>query len=214
MKLIKNTEVTKGTGRQNWGYAVFFIIVLIVFFKIKIDDMPQQQTQPLKESAQRTQQLADMPPSEVAFIELIEKMSKEYKAAPNELKKSIIRTERSKLLASTLKSKSVNGWVGTILDMSTNSDRKAILAVRLEPSDIILTTWNNDLSDLVDDTLIPHASHLYNAISEMAKGQRVVVSGHFFYSKGDYIKEASLREHGSMKSPEFIFKFSKVTRFK
>ena len=166
-----------------------------------------------KESVQKAalESRAKLPPTEIAFINTVEQMKSKYESAPNELKKSAIRTERAKLIATALNnSKKVDGWIGVISKMETNHDGNAILSVKLESSEIELKTWNNALSDLSDNTLIAQASPLYNTIAEMKVGQQVNFYGKFFAGDRDFIKESSVREGGSMTEPEFIFNFSKV----
>ena len=97
--------------------------------------------------------------------------------------------------------------------MTTNSEGKATIEVKLEGSQsVVVQTWNNALSDHGSDTLIDNKSPVYNKISEMSEGDRVVFSGEFLSDDRVGIREASLTEAGSMTSPGFIVKFSDVTK--
>jgi hypothetical protein len=95
--------------------------------------------------------------------------------------------------------------------MATNSDGKGILDVELSGSSRIkIKTWNNSLSDIGDDTLIPHGSLVYNQVANLSQGDMVYFSGRFASGDLDYIKESSMTESGAMNEPEFIFTFTNV----
>jgi predicted aspartyl protease len=97
--------------------------------------------------------------------------------------------------------------------METTSEGKGILAVKLlGPGNITVKTWNNGLSDIGSNTLIPHGSTLYNQVANLAKGDTVLFIGSFAQGAEDYILEPSLTEEGSMSSPEFIFTFTSIRK--
>ena len=154
--------------------------------------------------------------SQLVFIKTVEPFCAAYVAAPNELKKSALRAQRKIAISKMVGNGKVAGWIGTLEGMGTNSEGKAYVAVKLEGSrSISVKTWNNALSDIGSNTLIENGSNLFNSISNCSKGDKVVFSGHFFagkLSKLDFIEEASLTEMGSMTSPEFIFKFSAISK--
>jgi uncharacterized protein YecT (DUF1311 family) len=90
---------------------------------------------------------------------------------------------------------------------------KGVLSVSIAP-DILVKTWNNDLSDLIDRTLIQPGTPLFEAASSMAAGQYVTFSGLLYRgSDGDCVKEASLTLKGKVTEPEFIFRFDKLARY-
>lgn len=153
-----------------------------------------------------------MPADQAAFIQTVESYYQQYKDAPNELKGSALRTQRKEALAKQLSSMKINGWGGTLQSLDTNSEGKAAIRIKLDGSDIEIGTWNNGLSDIGSDTLIANSSPLYNAISELAKGDHVVFSGDFLPEDRDYIAEQSPTENGSMTSPLFVVKFSDVAK--
>ncbi len=108
----------------------------------------------------------------------------------------------------------VSGWLGTIDDLSTNSEGKATVKIKLPcdaPADIVVMTWNNALSDINDNTLIPQSSKLFDALSDIGDGKAVKFGGNFISSEKDGYEESSVTESGSMGSPEFILRFSSVT---
>jgi hypothetical protein len=78
--------------------------------------------------------------------------------------------------------------------------------------DVSVTTWNNDLSDFRDHTLIDPESSLFNVVSKMHVGQRIFFSGSFAAAEGkECIEEKSLTLHGKLEQPEFTFKFTSAS---
>ena len=211
------TTETKQASKPVYKKWWFWLIAVIVIVAIaKKDQNPTQQpskdTSAQTEKPQVAQPTINIPSKQSAFVQAVESVKSEYESAPNELKKSSIRTKRGKLIQAALKNtRNILGWVGTISDMQTNSDGKAILAVQLEGANITLKTWNNGLSDAFDNTLIPQGSKLYSTVAELSKGVHVIINGSFLDSdKSDYVKESSMTENGSMTDPEFIFRFSSI----
>ena len=154
------------------------------------------------------------PQEQEEFVETVESFYKPYDAAPNELKKSSLRVKRRSALSKILPNREISEWVGTLKVMKTNSEGKAYITIKLEGSrSIEVKTWNNMLSDISDNTLIPNGSRLYTQIAELEEGATVMFSGRFLSSKEDFLREASLTERGSMTAPEFIMKFSDVEEY-
>lgn len=155
-----------------------------------------------------------IPATQAAFIKAVDEAAANYSAASNELKKSAIRTQRSQQLKSALAgSRDVHDWIGTIEGLSTNGEGNAVLSIQLESSDVEVKTWNNALSDISSQTLIPQSSPIFNTIAELDEGTRVVFSGSFPASDKDFVEESSMTESGSMRDPEFIMKFEAVRRY-
>jgi len=154
-----------------------------------------------------------LPVEQQQFVGVVVPFVKQYEAAPNELKKSALRSERRKALASALQTFEFTDWVGTIVTMETTSEGKAHLAIKLQSCPIKIQNWNNELSDLGSNTLIAKGSDLFNAVADLAEGKVVKVSGTFRKGAKDHIEEQSLTEDGSMTEPEFTVKFSKVSKY-
>ena len=154
-----------------------------------------------------------LPAEQEQLSTVIKPFIEQYRSAPNELKKSALRTDRAKALSDALKSMEFDGWVGTVERMSTTTQGKAHLEIKLHKSPVSLKNWNNELSDIRGNTLIPQGSDLFRAVSELAKGDRVKVSGRFLQADKDYIMEGSPTERGAMTEPEFIVLFSKAVKY-
>lgn len=140
--------------------------------------------------------------------------AQEYDKAPNELKKSDLRTKRAAALREHLGGRMhVENWLGTLSEMKTTSDRKAVVTIKLPGGVASVKTWNNAFSDHSDNTLIDQGTTLYNHISEMPIGTTVTFSGEFRPASDDFIKEASMGEHGAMTTPEFIMQFTEIRKW-
>jgi len=154
-----------------------------------------------------------MPEGQRFFINTISEYVNIYQEARNELQQSALRDQRKNAVSEILGSLVVASWVGTINQLETNTEGKAILSVRISPN-IEIKTWNNALSDIGSNTLIDKGTAVYNDLFDLSNGQQVVFSGSFFPSETDFIEETSLTIDGSMKNPEYLFSFTSVTPIK
>jgi hypothetical protein len=150
---------------------------------------------------------------QLAFINAVTRFYDDYREAPNELKKSALRAQRKQAIQQALGgSRSATDWAGTLKSMRTNSDGDAYIVVELDGADFTVQCWNNALSDMFDNTLIPQSSSVFGTLSELSVGDRVVFSGTFASDEKDFIGEQSITEYGSMTDPEFTFRFTNVRR--
>lgn len=152
-----------------------------------------------------------MPTDESEFLSIIDSFQRQYREASNEFQKSTVRKERAGAFVRALSSLSVNDWIGQVSSMQTTSDGHGILYVKLPgTTTATVQTWNNSLSDMGSGTLISPGSALYEQVSHLAIGDKVIFSGTFVAGNLDYVRETSLTEAGSMSEPEFIFTFRSV----
>lgn len=132
-----------------------------------------------------------------------------FRAAPNDLAKGGTRTERMVELCKLLTSLNVRDWIGAIYQLSSNSEGKGVLAVKIS-DDVYIKTWNNSFSDISDHTLIDPTSSLFKTLANLSEGARIKFSGSFLPSETDCIREGSLTLSGSMTEPEFLMQFERV----
>lgn len=155
----------------------------------------------------------EMPPSQQQFCEAITTGRQEYDAArrsgANELKLSKLRSIRTAAVLAAVPGGTVKDWVATVETLQTNGEGKAVFVVQL-PCDVKLGTWNNALSDIVDNSLIPQSSPLFDAIAELNTGTKLRVSGKLAEGDVDGYREASVTELGSMTDPVYILRFSGI----
>ena len=155
--------------------------------------------------------MSNLPADQRKFIEITQDAQAKARSAENDMQKGGVKAERDKLLCASLPSLSVKDWIGKVDKIDANSDGKGVVSIEIAKN-ILVKTWNNDLSDLMDHTLINPGTPLFNAASQLKKGARVKFSGSFFNGgDGDCVKESSLSLSGKVKEPEFIFRFEGIS---
>lgn len=128
----------------------------------------------------------DKPLLEESFIKLVNKALDEYSSTTNEAKKTKIRLDLRKSSSDLLKDRIIKDeWVGEVIKIWTdNTDGSARMTVTLsiEPGKAVaLGTADNKAQDdvLHIHTGIDIGSDLYNVVSELEVGDKVVFSGRF-----------------------------------
>ncbi|MGQ2952667.1 MAG: hypothetical protein ACT6RN_23700 [Agrobacterium sp.] len=155
---------------------------------------------------------APLPEQQASFIAAISDYKKRFDSAGNELQQSVLRDERRMAIL-----KAVGGqiradrWSGTLRKLETNGDGNAVVVVRVAPN-IDLATWNNAMSDVLHSTLIEKGTPLYAALVNMSVGDKVKVSGNFIRAEADGLFEQSITIRGAMTAPEFLFKFTDISK--
>lgn len=195
---------------KNWIYWCIAGIVIVIALA-NSDQSPKSTTATTAHSVVETKGVSllvekNLPESEASFVSIVSKYSQAFRDAKNQLHESTLRDERREALKQAFPSVKVDEWVGTIKNLETNSEGKAIVVIKIAP-DIELRTWNNLLSDMVDGTMIEKDSQMYQTLLTLPLKQKVVFSGSFIRSEVDHFEEQSITIDGSMKKPEFLFKF-------
>ena len=154
-----------------------------------------------------------IPEKQKSFSQVVMTFVGKYKSAANELKKSAVRTERKIALKDALNSSyEIVDWIGTLKDMGTTSERNAYVSIQPDGCNFRVQTWNNELSDISGNTLIPQGTELYKKVADLDKGNRVLFSGHFVPGEDDFVQEQSVTEQGSMTDPEFTVIFTSIKK--
>ncbi|MDP8256270.1 MAG: hypothetical protein P9M14_11015 [Candidatus Alcyoniella australis] len=210
--------------KKNISGCLSLVIILGVLFffaiiGVRLSDVKNQtpsKTSAVIHTPQPTPTPIELPAKQVAFTHAVTIFFHQYRSAPNELKKSALRTQRRNGIKTALaNSRSVKDWIGKIDNMGTNSEGKAYIYIKMESEDRIkLGTWNNAFSDIGANTLIDQSNPLFHVLAELSEGNRVIFSGTFIQSDQDFIRESSLTEFGAMTDPSFIFKFSTLELYK
>jgi hypothetical protein len=152
-----------------------------------------------------------MPGDEQQFIRAVQDARTAFQQAPNEMAQGGTRAQRREAICRVLSTPTVSGWIGHISKLGSNSDGKGVLEISLAEG-LLIKTWNDDLSDISDNTLIDPSSPLFHDLSQMKVGDEVFFSGLFLPSALDCVQEASLTLSGSMTDPEFVFRFMNVVQ--
>jgi RNA polymerase subunit RPABC4/transcription elongation factor Spt4 len=193
------------------GIAFLGLIIIGVASSPDNKTSPNESNSNTANSKTKTQSLeSQMPDKQIRFVKTVTDYVGGFREAKNELQQSAMRDQREIAISSSLGGYSVSSWVGTINQLETNTEGKSILSVRISP-DIEIKTWNNALSDIASNTLIEKGTPVFNRLFDLSNGQRVRFSGAFLPSDSDFIKETSMTIDGSMRNPEFLFKFKSVS---
>ena len=145
------------------------------------------------------------------FVTLIDSMRTLYLGEENQLKLTNIRKQRKAELKKLFNNRNVNNWKGKITSLTTGSDQKAYVEIKLYGSRNI-TIENNVLLG----EGIPGNTETYNNLAELKVGDFVNFSGRFMYDSlenKDYLDEWSSTEYGSMEEPEFRFIFKSINKY-
>jgi hypothetical protein len=176
--------------------VIFAIFVTLLLYHGRKKDHPTQ-----------------LPSVEVRFISIVSAAQKDSINAANDMQRGGIKANRDKSLCAGITFPEVKDWIGTVINIDSNSDGKGVLAIQIAPG-ITVKTWNNALSDIGSGTLIDQTSPVFKSASLMKPGQLVQFSGELFPAGEDAcLLESSMTLRGKVESPEFIFKFSSISAY-
>jgi hypothetical protein len=219
-EISNNSKECLGCGAPIRSGKIRNIIIAIIGFlmflgAISSGSNATNKTLPEQVDSSPNNQKLDIviPQEQIDFCDCVNYFTKQYAIAPNELKKSQLRIARKKKLQDVLASLRFNDWVGELTELGTTTDGGAYVSVRLHNSSIILKTWNNHVSDLFDNSIIPINTPLYENVSNLPKNCNVKINGAFRVSDEDFLKECSITEEGSMTEPEFIVNFNQILKY-
>ncbi|UWU20156.1 hypothetical protein N2601_12715 [Rhizobium sp. CB3060] len=201
----------KRSGALKWVGGVFlaFVVIGAVAGANKPSDKTTSTSGTPMASASKQ---SPLPASQRDFLAVVADYKERFRSASNELQQSALRDERRAAILKALASRlTVENWAGTLRNLETNTEGKAIITVRLA-SDVDVMTWNNSFSDVIHRTMIDKGTPLYAALMNMSVGDPVIVSGSFIPSDQDGMLETSVTIDGSMTAPEFLFQFSKISK--
>lgn len=145
------------------------------------------------------------PEEQRRVVSAIEEARKSFRASQNDLAKGGTRHQRRAAMCGALRTRAVRGWVGTLHQLSSNSDGKGVVSIQIG-RDVYVKTWNNAFSDISHRTLIDPSSPLFGRLASLKQGQQVKFSGQLFDSDVDCFAEGSITLAGSMETPEFIIR--------
>lgn len=148
-----------------------------------------------------------LPATEREFCLAVQSAADAYRAADNDLKRSKVRRDRGVALRKAVPGGKVQGWSGTVDTLTTTGQGNVVLVVRLPCDDFTVGTWNNELSDVMDRTLISASSSGYDTLAEMKVGDRLTFSGKLLPDELNGYKGSSLTEFGSMTAEAFLLRF-------
>ena len=148
-----------------------------------------------------------LPATERKFCEAVVAAAEAYSNADNDLKKSKVRRDRAAAIKAAVPGGTVAKWTGKVDSLTTTGDGNVVLVVRLPCDDFTVGTWNNELSDIMDNTLISASSSAYDTLAEMKVGSGITFGGRFIGDDVNGFKGTSMTEMGSMTGEAFLLRF-------
>ncbi len=155
-----------------------------------------------------------LPVSEAAFIDVVSTTQHGSPQAENDMQRGGVKTTRDEGVCRVLAAIGFRAedWIGAVTKIDSKSDGNGVMAMSLS-KDLTVMTWNNDLSDIGDNTLIQPRTELFETASLLKEGQPVAFSGTFIPDTENCIKESSITLRGKLDNPEFIFRFFSIARY-
>jgi hypothetical protein len=164
------------------------------------------------QSVRTSANAAVLPSVEAEFINVVSTAQHNSPQAENDMQRGGLRATRDEAICRLLPSFNVENWIGTVTKIDSNSDGKGVMYISVAKN-ITLTTWNNDLSDIGDNTLIQPGTELFRTASSLKEGQKVLFSGSFIPTTEGCVNESSMTLKGKIDDPDFIFRFSSVAPY-
>lgn len=153
-----------------------------------------------------------LPPDQYAFHRKIEDYKESYSDAMNDLAKNLLLNKRDSELCSMIGNGSVVHWIGLIERIGATGDGDGYIKVKLPDSFGVMTS-NNLFSDSGMNTLIKSDSPLFDIVLNLKYGDRIEYSGKFIRKSNEKcLREMSMTNDGSIRYPEFTFRFSEIRK--
>jgi hypothetical protein len=156
-------------------------------------------------------EFGDYPSEQIAFVRVIEKARDAIDAAETDLQESVALRARDKRLCSLLTGNRADNWTGIIKNVGANGEGKAYVVIEIADQ-VQLQTWNNAFSDIGDDTLISTSSKFFDNLVALTEGDLVTFSATLLKSRNSCLKKGNLTEFFYGKNPEFVVRFSNITK--
>ena len=156
-------------------------------------------------------EFGDYPADQAAFVKIVEEAKGTIDAAETDLQESVALRARDKQLCALLTGNKATNWTGIVNNVGANGEGKAYVYIEIADK-VKVMTWNNAFSDISDDTLIPTSSKFFDKLVAMQKGDLVTFSATLLKSSNSCLKKGNLTEFFYGQRPEFIARFSDVTK--
>ena len=149
------------------------------------------------------------PAAQKKFIKIIEDGRNNIDAAENDLQESVALHNRDDALCKVLTNKAATNWVGVITDIGANGEGKAYVEIELADN-VRIKTWNNALSDIGDNTLIPTGASFFDDLVAISEDSKVIWSAKFLSGNNFCLKKANFTETFYGIDPQFIVRFTNI----
>ena len=102
-------------------------------------------------------------------------------------------------------------WSGRLVAASSTASGLGVIRIEIAPG-VHVSTRSTYLTDTLDNSLIPVCSPVATSVSQIPLGSRVRFSGVFVADSTDCIRESSITNEQAVRSPNFIMRFSAVSK--
>lgn len=150
------------------------------------------------------------PKDQAAFTKAIDASKEAFDKADTDQRESI-QPQRAAAICKALPKPEVKGWVGKIQAIDSDSNKRLTVTMTL-PNGTLVKTWNNAMSDMEDQTLVPAGSPVAASFAKLKEGDTVRFSGTFFADEPDCYRSSRLSLSQSMMEPSFLFRFTSVEK--
>jgi len=187
-------------AKVNYKALAILALLSVGYFVVKANE-------PADLSEEKISQAA--PDIQKAFISIVTTAQKKSQEVKNDMQLGGVKASRDTELCNLLEDKSVVGWIGKVVQVSSNGDGKGVFGVEVAKN-VAIRTANNSFSDIGDHTLIDPSSQLFADASALKPGDMVSFSGRFIVDREECLREISVTLDGSVKEPDFMFRFNEV----
>ena len=160
-------------------------------------------------SSQPTSAFGNLTESQLAMNQIVADFVSQYDAAENDLQRGEVRLQRDEAICAAIGGSKVSNWSGVVADLGATSEGYAYLDVATGKN-VTLKTWNNEFSDLFDNTLVERGTALYDTLLGLKEGQIITFTGEFIAADGTCLDTSNLTEFFAVNNPEFVFKFTAI----
>ena len=168
-------------------------------------------TSPAEEAAALLGVLApQQPKDQAAFTQAVRTARAAFDKAPDD-ERDAIQPQRAAAICKALPKPEVKNWIGQIQSLDTDSGKRLTVTMAL-PDGTLVKTWNNAMSDMEDQTLVPASSPVAQSLGKMKAGDTVRFAGTFFADEPDCYRSSRLSLMQSMMEPSFLFRFTAVEK--
>lgn len=150
------------------------------------------------------------PKDQTAFTQAVRAARDAFDKAPDD-ERDAIQPQRAAAICKALPKPEVKNWIGQIQSLDTDSGKRLTVTMAL-PDGTLVKTWNNAMSDMEDQTLVPAGSPVAQSLGKMKAGDTVRFAGTFFADEPDCYRSSRLSLMQSMMEPSFLFRFTAVEK--
>lgn len=151
---------------------------------------------------------APYPAGQQQFLDRIQQASDQYDSATTDLQRDQVLVSRNADLCG-ITGGAMQNWVGRITMIGSTGDGNAYVDIEIADN-VVVSTWNNEFSDIGDETLIPANSELFNQLLAMPEDSLVEFTGAFEPEDGVCLKTDNLTTIFDVLDPNFVSSFTTI----